>query len=406
MDSFGVVLRQIRIEQNLRQSDLAQNGISRSLIGQYESGRRLPSYEMIQLLADRLNVSPSVFFNGHHDEQINRTIMTLVEQAGYAEKQSEWQKALDCWDSVLVLSRSFHINTCIVQAQWSKGVVLSKIERWQESIDILLPLLVQPDMNESLDSMFELLTILARCSRMLGHIHQCNTFLKIALHTISSTDIRWIRTQINIASELLMLDHFSEAAVTYRLAYEAAERVGEGLLESWARLGWTTAQLNLGKVEGVAEQLFKIERFYRLSQQQARNLGRRILHNQMMLFRLTGRYKEAAQLSKQCWLDLPRSPEEKAALLHETVLLASLTSDVQIDESSIEGVSEMTSIPTPLRTRLYFAISEYYLAMGKLDKAEFHFLQAWGYSAVSKSLETDRQLTLLESIRAKKGEPL
>jgi len=58
MNTFGMRLRQLRQEKKLRQRDLAKKlGITESAYGYYEQGRREPSYETLQQLADFFDVS-------------------------------------------------------------------------------------------------------------------------------------------------------------------------------------------------------------------------------------------------------------------------------------------------------------------------------------------------------------
>ncbi len=56
--SFGDILKQLRTEQNLNQTELADKiGISRSSIAMYETNQRTPDYETINALSDFFNVS-------------------------------------------------------------------------------------------------------------------------------------------------------------------------------------------------------------------------------------------------------------------------------------------------------------------------------------------------------------
>lgn len=56
--TFGNILKQLRIENNLNQKELADKiGISRSSIAMYETDQRTPDYETINALSDFFNVS-------------------------------------------------------------------------------------------------------------------------------------------------------------------------------------------------------------------------------------------------------------------------------------------------------------------------------------------------------------
>ena len=55
--TFGETLKSLRKQKGLTQEEFAkQAGISRSAIGMYESGKREPSFEVLELFADFFNV--------------------------------------------------------------------------------------------------------------------------------------------------------------------------------------------------------------------------------------------------------------------------------------------------------------------------------------------------------------
>ncbi len=57
MSYFGKMLRKIRLERGLRQSDIAEAlGVAKGTISMYESGQRSPSFETAEHIADILNV--------------------------------------------------------------------------------------------------------------------------------------------------------------------------------------------------------------------------------------------------------------------------------------------------------------------------------------------------------------
>lgn len=66
-DNFSENLKILRTYKNLSQDKLAEElGLSRSLIGMWESGQRKPSYETLELIAD--------FFNVRLDDLSGRTV--------------------------------------------------------------------------------------------------------------------------------------------------------------------------------------------------------------------------------------------------------------------------------------------------------------------------------------------
>ena len=58
-DAFGVVLREIRLEKDLSQDEVAERiDVARSYVSYLESGQRYPSLEMLIAVAQALEVRP------------------------------------------------------------------------------------------------------------------------------------------------------------------------------------------------------------------------------------------------------------------------------------------------------------------------------------------------------------
>lgn len=57
MGSFAYIFKQLRIENDLTQQEMAEKlNISRSSVGMYESGEREPNFELTEAIADYFNV--------------------------------------------------------------------------------------------------------------------------------------------------------------------------------------------------------------------------------------------------------------------------------------------------------------------------------------------------------------
>jgi len=371
--TFGEILKQLRIERRMKQSDLVPRGMSRSLIGLYESDRRLPSYEMLQHLARTLGVSVSVFFDGVESASLQQAVATLVAQAEYAQTRREWERSIACWDSVITLCRSYHLHSHIARALWCKGGVLMELDRWQEAISTLLPLVVSAQAAIGPDLRYDALQALGHCSRQLGQIHQAHTFLLLASELVSPSDERWIATQVNIGACHCLSGDFKAAERVFLQARQQAEQLGAGTLAAWARLGWTSARLNDDSVDGVEEVLQSVEQFARGAQDAV--LLRHCAHNRVTLLRLLGDVAQAKALLLSCMRQTELSPEESGALLHEQILIATVAKDEDLATSAIQELAR-TQIAGPLRGRLDLAVAVYYMAMGQFDLVRQHLIQA------------------------------
>ena len=76
MSKLGNVLRSLRIKEGLRQGDLAEKiGISRSAIGMYENGERVPDVELLERFADFFNVDMN-YITGTTNEEYYLDLQT------------------------------------------------------------------------------------------------------------------------------------------------------------------------------------------------------------------------------------------------------------------------------------------------------------------------------------------
>lgn len=77
---FKDILKKLRNEKGLTQSDLAQiTGLTRSAIGMYELGKREPSFEVLEILADFFNVDMNTLLGKSQEhEKINEDLPELT----------------------------------------------------------------------------------------------------------------------------------------------------------------------------------------------------------------------------------------------------------------------------------------------------------------------------------------
>lgn len=82
MKTFGNTLKQLRLNNNLSQAQLAsQLNVTKSLISAYENGLRMPSYEVLTQIAKIFNVSTDYLLNIEiNREQIDLSGLTPSEK--------------------------------------------------------------------------------------------------------------------------------------------------------------------------------------------------------------------------------------------------------------------------------------------------------------------------------------
>ena len=108
---FGERLRQLREEQHLTQRDLQTMGLPRVLLTHYEKGRRSPSWEHLQYLAEPLDVSADVFFDAK-GTTVARTMVVQGMALGHQAMQHHaWEEADVLWAQGWTVARTYHLTT-------------------------------------------------------------------------------------------------------------------------------------------------------------------------------------------------------------------------------------------------------------------------------------------------------
>lgn len=80
MVDFGNVLKTLRLKENMTQAQLAQKlGLTKSVISAYETGLRLPSYDILIHIAKIFNVSTDYLLGLENKREIDLSVLTENE---------------------------------------------------------------------------------------------------------------------------------------------------------------------------------------------------------------------------------------------------------------------------------------------------------------------------------------
>lgn len=80
MVDFGNVLKTLRLKENMTQANLAQKlGLTKSVISAYETGLRLPSYDILIHIARIFNVSTDYLLGLENKREIDLSGLTENE---------------------------------------------------------------------------------------------------------------------------------------------------------------------------------------------------------------------------------------------------------------------------------------------------------------------------------------
>lgn len=80
MVDFGNTLKRLRLKENMTQAQLAQKlGLTKSVISAYETGLRLPSYEILIHIAKIYCVSTDYLLGLEHKQEIDLSGLSQAE---------------------------------------------------------------------------------------------------------------------------------------------------------------------------------------------------------------------------------------------------------------------------------------------------------------------------------------
>lgn len=90
MLKFSDRLAYLRKRDRLSQQELASKlGVSRSVVGMYETGQRMPSYEVLEAIADTFNVNTDFLVghadNGEHSRNFRDNLAEIIKIASKAD---------------------------------------------------------------------------------------------------------------------------------------------------------------------------------------------------------------------------------------------------------------------------------------------------------------------------------
>lgn len=139
---FGSRLRQLRLKAGLSQSDLALGLMSPSHVSLMESGRRTPSQELLEQLAERLGVTPEYLVNGPISNAVEsrRKDLLFAEMAlkngdpEFAENALKVMlNELDATDSLEFTVRVRHLYARVLERLGRRDEATSQLQRGIDS---------------------------------------------------------------------------------------------------------------------------------------------------------------------------------------------------------------------------------------------------------------------------------
>ncbi|WP_053958309.1 helix-turn-helix domain-containing protein [Sulfobacillus thermosulfidooxidans] len=378
---FGQILRTLREERHLTQHDLVAPGLSRTLISHYEHERRLPSFEHVQYLAQRLQVATDVFFGGHGMDTAHAQFLHCLKAGEQAERREHWADAQSWWDHALWIATTFHFVTWIPLIHWHQVQTAWAQQQWKAVVQWGVPLLVHGQSDLSREDAYRLFAILGHAHRELDQLSTAELFYQLAQTRSGIQTEQGLKMMINRASCRWLLGDCREAARLFDgVRHEAADHHWASL-EAWAQIGWTTAQLSQDRPTDCLEALDRAahlaDALADLALQQA------VQQNRLVIARMRGQWNDVDHIFSE--LRTLRSPLP-LSWITERLYWCGATGAWEEGQEWVRKAEQCAGLGQEVRD---------------FWRATAVFFQAWGSprrSALAQRLATLQNMTLAESL--------
>ena len=282
--TFGEILRTLREERHWTQHDLQTTGLSRVLISHYEQGRRLPSFDHVQYLADALQVAVDVFFEGRGTAVAYETVLKAITHGTQAMQRCAWDEAETVWAQAWTLAMTYHFPQWAHEILWQRAETALARQAWSDVITYALPWLAHPEWGVPSDRPYRVLAVLGTAYRALGQLQTASLFYQLAQEYVSEHSDAGLRMAVNRGTCQWLLGYCEDACRLFAYARQEAALRGYAVVEAWATVGWTTVLLDGGETVPVPNALDHVEQLARLVSDAT--LNRALQQNRVVLARL------------------------------------------------------------------------------------------------------------------------
>ena len=166
-ETLGDRIRNLRIKQGISQAQLAFPELSDSYISLIESDKRVPAPSVIDLLARKLNCSPTYLVSGVSEDIVDELRVTL-EYAEIALQNGAAAEARDRFAEVLAHSDALALPEMLRQARWGHALSLEAGGELEEAIAALKEIAEGSSLEYDRDHWTRAHVALSRCLRERG----------------------------------------------------------------------------------------------------------------------------------------------------------------------------------------------------------------------------------------------
>jgi transcriptional regulator with XRE-family HTH domain len=170
--SFGTRVRELRQERGWSQARLGGDEYTASYISYIEAGRRAPSPDAAQYLADQLGVDPvTLGFGEAADVGTELDIVSYLVLADRALHTREWSTALDATMRAEEMALASDRLDRAWEAQYLRCRILVEKSDFSDAVELVLELCDGVVTNQSVTVRAEVLNLAARILRSVGQLN-------------------------------------------------------------------------------------------------------------------------------------------------------------------------------------------------------------------------------------------
>ncbi|GAA2425286.1 hypothetical protein GCM10010191_41950 [Actinomadura vinacea] len=234
-ETLGQRIRALRIRQGVSQAQLAFPELSDSYISLIESDKRVPAPSVIDLLAAKLNCSPTYLVSGVSEDVVDQLRVTL-DYAEIALQNGAAEEARARFAEVLANADAVALPDMLHQARWGHAMALEAAGELEEAISGLRALTAEASAEADLDHWAKVHVALSRCLRERGDISAGVEVAEDAMRHLIATGADSTDAAVHLGAALL-------AAFIERGDLVRARQLAGQLVERAERIGSAKARM-------------------------------------------------------------------------------------------------------------------------------------------------------------------
>jgi tetratricopeptide (TPR) repeat protein len=234
-ETLGQRIRALRIRQGVSQAQLAFPELSDSYISLIESDKRVPAPSVIELLAAKLNCSPTYLVSGVSEDVVDQLRVTL-DYAEIALQNGAAEEAGARFAEVLANADAVALPDMLHQARWGHALALEAAGELEEAISGLRALTAEASAEADLDHWAKVHVALSRCLRERGDISAGVEVAEEAMRHLIASGADSTDAAVHLGAALL-------AAFIERGDLVRARQLAHQLVERAERIGSPRARM-------------------------------------------------------------------------------------------------------------------------------------------------------------------